>query len=200
MSEWRNDKASDAQIKRLKAEGLKYEAPITKGAASDLIGTTEPASYKDVEVLKYFKVKDVSDMNQTEARGKVDELLSAPETLEKWKNRPATKDQKDIYNFFEIPIPKGLKYKNAKSFISELFEDDEKQEAWDNHEDLLEERESWFEDQLEMFNDDRVLYDCKKISKRLFREIVESLEAEGHSLEDIEKDEESFFRRAYDRH
>ena len=196
MSDWRQNPATEAQKKRLNAEGIDFQDNISKGEASDLIGTTEEPSEEELAILKFFKVSGASKMSQTDARQKIDELFADEQKAKKWEDRPADKTQKDIYNFFNIPLPSKLRYKDAEKFIDELFEDEKKQDAWDNHEDILEDRKSWFEDTLDMINDDRDMYDCKKISKKLFKEVVTSLETSGMTLEQIEENEEAIFKKA----
>lgn len=190
MNDWRKDPATDAQKKRLMAEGIKFHPDITKGGASDLIGTTEEPDEYDITILKYFKIRDISKMSQTDARHKIDEIFADEKNIKRWNERSATKAQKDIYKFFNIPIPQNLRFADAEKFIAQLFEDEEKQDAWDNHDDKLVEREMWLEDTLETINEDRNLYNCKKIGKKLFQQIVESLESSGMTLEEIEKIEQ----------
>lgn len=196
MSDWRQDPATDAQKRRLEEEGIKFSSAILKGEASDLIGNTIVPEDHEISILKYFKVKGITKMSQTDARKKIEEIFSDPNNKKRWEDRPAEKNQKDIYHFFKLPIPSGLNHKDADKFIGELMQDEEKLEAWEKYEEEIDERESWFEDNYEMMNDARDLYDCKKISKKLFKQVVESLESSGMSLEQIEEDEDVFFEKA----
>jgi hypothetical protein len=198
MSDWRQDPATEAQKRRLKAEGMDFHENITKGEASDLIGTTEEPDEHEIAILKFFKISGISEMSQIDARRKIDEIFADEQKAKKWADRPADKTQKDIYKFFNIPIPTDLRYKDAEKFTNELFEDEEKLKAWDNHEDKLEGRESWFEDALDLINIDNDLYNCKKISKKLFKQIVESLESSGMTLEQIEEKQDLIFQKAID--
>ena len=75
MTDWREHPATDAQKERLKQEGLKYSINITKGEASDLIGSTDAANAEQIEILKYFKVTGASKMSQTDANRKIQEIL-----------------------------------------------------------------------------------------------------------------------------
>jgi hypothetical protein len=196
MHDWHQDPATELQKKRLKNEGIDFPENITKGEASDLIGTTEEPSVDELAILRFFKVPGIAKMSQTDARRKIDELFADEQKVKKWEERPADKTQKDIYKFFNIPLPHNLRYKDAEEVIIELFEDEAKKEAWKNHEDKLSERKSWFEDTLFLINDDRDLYNCKKISKKLFKQIVESLESSGMPLEMIEENPKLIFEKA----
>jgi hypothetical protein len=196
VSDWRQDPATDAQKKRLESDGIKYSSSISKGEASDLIGSTVDPEDHEILILKFFKVKGIAKMSQTDARNEIEKIFSDLSNQQKWENRPAEKSQKEIYQFFQIPIPPKLSHKDAEKAIDELFQDEEKLDAWEKHEDEIDDRGSWFEDNLEMMNDVRDLYDCKKISKKLFKQIVESLEASGMSLEQIEENEDAFFKKA----
>jgi hypothetical protein len=196
MNDWRQDAATDAQKRRLKEEGIKFSSSITKGEASDLIGSTVEPDDHEIAILKFFKIAGISKMSQTDARRKIESIFDNAENKDRWENRPADKNQKEIYRFFNLTTPSNLSYKDAEVFISELLEDEEKLEAWEKHEEEIDDRESWFEDNYEMFNDDRDLYDCKKISKKLFKQVIESLESSGMTLEQIEDNEDAFFEKA----
>ncbi len=196
MSDWRQDPATDAQKRRLEEEGIKFSSSILKGEASDLIGSTVDPDDHQILILKYFKVKGITKMSQTDARKEIEQIFSDPNNKQRWESRPAEKSQKDIYKFFQLPIPSRLSHDDASRFIDELFQDEEKLETWEKHEDEIDDRESWFEDNHEIMNDARDLYDCKKISKKLFKQVVESLESSGMSLEQIEENEDAFFEKA----
>jgi len=196
MSDWRKDPATEAQTKRLNEEGIKYPSFITKGEASDLIGSSIEPDEHETAILKFFRIRDISKMSQTDARTKIEEIFDKAENKDRWDSRPADKNQKEIYRFFNLPIPSNLTLKDAEKYIDELFEDEGKREAWETHEDEIADRESWFEDTHEMMNDVRDIYDCKKIGKQLFREVVDSFESSGMTLEQIEQNEDAFFERA----
>ncbi len=189
MGDWRPDLASDAQKKFLIELGIPFPEDITKGEASDLIGTKFEPEEECVEVLKFFKVPGISEMSQTDARKAEEAIFLDPVKTERWENRPADREQKAIYRFFKMPVPRGLRHRDAAATISELFEDDAKVDAWGRQES----REDDLESALEMLNFSCEYYDCKKVGKRLFREIVEAMEERSLTLEEIESDEERFF-------
>lgn len=198
MSDWRNDPASEAQKNRMLGDGLKFDENISKGEASDLIGSLLDPEDEQIAILKFFKVKGITNLSQTDARKIIDKLFDDGEKVERWKNRPATKEQKDIYQFFNIPITSKLSFSEAQKFIDRLFEDEEKYERWENRQDEIEELESWFEDYHELINDDRDMFGSKKIGKKLFRKIVEELESEGFEKSDIENNSELVFNKAFE--
>jgi hypothetical protein len=172
MGDWRKDEATSAQCRRLKEEGIAFSKGISKGEASDLISQTCEASDEVIKKLKFFNCKASEYKNEYLAQQKLSEILSDDSNVEKWESRPANKDQKEVYKFFNLPIPKALKFKAAELFISDLLDDDEKAEAWENYEDALYDREEWFEDTLDEINDEREMFECKKITKALFKQVV----------------------------
>ena len=196
MSDWRSDPATEAQKKRMREDGIKFSENITKGEASDLIGSLLEPEDDEKEILKFFKSKGISQMSQTDARKKIEDLFSNPDNKSKWDNRPPSKEQKDIYNFFKITIPTNLSYKEAQKNIDLLFEDETKLDAWEKREDEKEELKAWFEDYYEIINDDRDYYDCKKIGKKFFRQIVNDLESSGITKAEIENNSEIVFKKA----
>ena len=62
--------------------------------------------------------------------------------------------------------------------------------------DEADEREFWFEDWHDSINDYREDFDCKKMSKKLFKNAVGSLEASGITLEQIENSPHIVFEKA----
>ena len=196
MSDWRNDPATEAQKRRMLEDGLKYSENITKGEASDLIGSLLKPEDEQIVILKFFKIRGISEMSQTDANKKIEELFSNEDNKSKWSNRPASKEQKEIYNYFKIPFSTDLSCKEAEKFIDTLFEDETRQDAWENRQDEIEELENWFEDCFEIINGDNYYYDCKKMSKKLFRQTVAELESTGYSKSDIETNSELVFKKA----
>ena len=195
MGTWRDHPATDRQKAFLSEEGIRFPPTITKGEASDLIESALPAEERDLDILHFFKVPGAGSMNQREARKKVHEILAEQENKEKWKGRGATKGQKEIYRFFDLEIPRGLKWKDAEKVIDGLRDDEEKWKQWEQYEDELDDRQFRLEDLHETIADYRDFYDCKKIGKKLLGRIVEELEASGHTLDQLE--EESDFSTIY---
>jgi len=196
MTDWRNEPATEAQEKRMEEDGIAFSENITKGEASDLIGSLVDPEEEQIEILKFFRVPGFDHLNQTEARKKISEIFSDPGKAAKWESRPASKHQKEIYEFFNITVVRGLTYNEAQTIIDALFEDETKLEAWENHEDEKNKLEGWFEDYYELINEDRIYYGCRKIGKQLFRKIVDELESSGVSKSAIEGNSELVFQRA----
>jgi hypothetical protein len=196
MIDWRNDPATEAQKKRMHEDGIKFSKEITKGEASDLIGSLLPPGEEQDEVLKFFKVKGISQLSQTSAQQKIDEIFNNPDNDVKWRSRPASKEQKVIYTFFKIPIPPKISHEEAQKNIDKLFEDENKHNAWENRQEEMEEKEGWFEDYYKIINDDHYYFGYKKIGKKLFKQAVEELEFSGISKSDIENNFELVFKKA----
>jgi hypothetical protein len=195
MNNWRNDPATEAQKKRMHEDGIKFSKEITKGEASDLIGSLLPPGEEQEAVLRFFKVKGISQLSQTSAQQKIEEIFNNPNNESEWRNRPASKEQKEIYRHFKIEIPAKLSHEEAQKNIDKLFEDENKHNAWENRQEEIEEKEGWFEDYYSIINDDHYYYGCKKIGKKLFKQAVEELEFSGISKSDIEKNFELVFKK-----
>lgn len=196
MSDWRNDPATEAQKKRMHEDGIKFSKEITKGEASDLIGSLLPPGEEQEAVLRFFKVKGISLLSQTSAQQKIEEIFNNPNNESEWRNRPASKEQKEIYRHFKIEIPAKLSHEEAQKNIDKLFEDENKHKTWENRQEEIEEKEGWFEDYYKVINDDHYYYECEKIGKKLFKKAVEELEFSGISKSDIENNFELVFKRA----
>lgn len=196
MENWRNDPATEAQKGRLKSEGKAFSPTITKGEASDLIGSTLKPHEDEIAILRFFNVTGVSDLSQTDARKEIAQIFASRGNKERWESRPADKVQKDVYRFFKVPIPSGLTHRDAEDQIQKLFDDEQQLEAWSKQQEEIDDRNAWFEDTRELMNDSCYLYDCKKVGKKLFKEVAESLESSGMSFKEIEENEEIFFKKA----
>ena len=154
----------------------------TKGKASDLIGLFSPIEEDDLEVLKFFKVQH-KGMNQTKGRYKAKELLSAPDNLSQWENRPATQEQKEFYRFFGIKVSTGLSIKDAEKTIKETRAKVGQNEAikldeWDAYASIITDLSD-----KEMLKED---FEIKKPSLVLIRDAVESLVKDGRPLSDLD--------------
>ena len=119
MSDWRNDPATEAQKKRMHEDGIKFSKEITKGEASDLIGSLLPP--RQEAVLRFFKVTPMSLLSQTSAQQKIEEIFNNPNNESEWRNRSASKEQKEIYRHFKIEIPAKLSHEEAQKNIDKLF-------------------------------------------------------------------------------
>ena len=196
MSDWRNDPATEAQKNRMREDGIDFSENITKGEASDLIGSLLEPEDDQKEILKFFKTKNISKISQTDARKIIEEIFSNPTNKSKWDNRPVSKEQNEIYSFFNLTIPTNLSYKEAQKNIDLLFEDENKLNIWEKHQDEKDEIEAWYEDYYEIINGDNYYYDCKKIGRKLFRQVVNDLESSGITKSQIENNSEIVFKRA----
>lgn len=94
---------------------------------------------------------------------KFDEFLS---------NQPADSSQKDYFQFFAMPIPKGLTSGQAEQTISEHRNTSkpEEQDKWEGYVNIFEE----FDDK-----DFRDGYDLKKVSNTVLMEAINQLKAQG---------------------
>ncbi|MFW5958010.1 MAG: hypothetical protein ACOCQ0_02535 [Desulfosalsimonas sp.] len=186
--DWYFDPVTDRQKERLKEEGCnKIPSDLTKGHASDLIGLTEPADDRHLEILKFFKVS-TKGMNRTKARHEVDLLFQDPEKVQAWENRPPTQMQRECAKFFDVKLPKGTTAPQAAKLIderqSELIEnDDPKLEEWEGFENVVEELSD-----KELLKED---YNIKKPSMALIKNALEELQQEGQSYQESGDDVQS---------
>lgn len=85
---------------------------------------------------------------------------------------------------------------DARQDYLDMLEED-KQNKLDEIEDAKEDRKYWFEYYCETINEIREHYDCKRVSKKLFKQVVAEFEAGGIIQEEIEKHEEEFFDKVF---
>lgn len=194
---WREDPATKAQLTRLRGDGLPVRKGMTKGEASDLIGTSESPDEHDLAVLKFFKVPRSEIPHQTAARQRIQSLFEDPENVKRWENRPATAEQKDMFKFFKREVPRGLTYRDAQRIIAEEFTDEDLLFEWDDLQDQEAEREDAFEDAYEQLDEIRKEeeYPLKKVPKKLFRQVAEEMEAAGSEIDAYDLEEGGFFDR-----
>ena len=98
---WRRDPATDAQRRRLAEEGIHCPPNATKGEASDLISATVTADADELAMLKFFGVSLPRGATQLDFRRASASIFADPSNVEKWKHRPATKEQRDTITFVE---------------------------------------------------------------------------------------------------
>lgn len=109
------------------------------------------------------------------------EGLSKDEIDALMESKPANAMQKEFYNYFSLPVPKGLNQKQAISFqfdyLSKLSKERQQEvEEWEAFEELFEEINS------EDFQDE-----IKRVSVSDYKRAFEAVRAEN-SLDDIQSD------------
>jgi len=177
---WYFDEVTDRQLNKLDELRVSVKRKkITKGQASDLIGTHEPAEEDSLEILRFFKVP-TRGMNQTKARHKIALIFDDEVKAEAWKNRQPSQIQKEFFIFFGIKAEKGMTHTEASGLIS-------------NHESALAEKEDPKLDEWEAFEeiidelsdpDFREDYEIKKPSITLIKNALAGLQKEGKSYRD----------------
>lgn len=177
--------ASEAQLSYLKRLGATAPVGITKKEAIDLIGSYLKPSRAETELLKFFGVTS-SAMNQTEARRCIEEIFSDPANEAKWENRPASKEQLEILAFFRQPTRPKPTFSAAEKTIKDIFEDDQKAAAWEAEEEMIDRLASLHD----YANEIAGLSGMRKLSKKLFQQTFECLSAEGHTIEQLEADDD----------
>lgn len=181
---WYFDAPTARQLDRLSAEGIQVSGgDLTKGAASDLIGLTQPLDEESAEVLKFFKVA-TRDLNQTRGRYEAKRLMADTTNAASWEARPADAMQKEGLKFFGLPVTRSLSHKDAEKLLDDhrttLFETNNKRaEAWDQFVSLVEE-----------LNDKETREDLglKKPTLAAIRGAFEAMLAEGMPADECDVD------------
>lgn len=188
---WWWDKPTERQLAKLQdSAGLRPSgmdfgfSPLTKGAASDIIGLWFEPDDSDAEVLRYFKV-DLEFKNQTRARYAVADLFRDQANRNAWDSRPASKLQKEVLEVLGIQVTKGLSVNDALR----LRNDKVKALIASGHEHAVLEVEA-YESIMETFCDKNECADLgiKKPSRKLLVGALESLKADGHTYAKMDQD------------
>lgn len=178
---WFFDPATERQRERLKNEGtLASGRPLTKGAASDLIGLREPLDDEHAEILKFFKVP-LQGLNQTIGRYEVKRLLSSPENVAAWTARPIEPMQKEYMKFFSLPVLASLGAVQAEQEIQahrkKTSKDDERKHAeWQSFQDMVNELDD---------REARADYGIKKPPLSAIALAMGELRAKGEDADDV---------------
>ena len=188
MINWRDDPATERQKNYLLRNNISFSNNITKGETSDLIGTNKPHEEETINILRFFKVKNIASLNHTQANLKIGEIFSKEDNKIKWENRSATNEQKEIYKFFNIEIKNRLTFKEAEKVIENLQKDEKTWEKWEQYDSELDEHKSMMDDIFELIADYRDLSNCRKISRKLFNQTIQSLVESGITLEQLESE------------
>lgn len=197
--QWRSDPATDAQRRRLAEEGIHCPPNATKGEASDLISATVPAEADELAMLKFFNVSLPRDATQLDFRRASDVIFADPANVEKWKHRPATKEQRDTIKSVEGKVPDGITHHDASKRISD-YEDNPglaaKAEAAQEVRDAAEWREDNIRDIHDTLSGSGGMYGIKRVSLALVRRAIVEWEADSswalEQLEQIDHFEEQF--------
>jgi len=173
---WYFDVPTEAQLKRLESEEIRPFAGMTKGQASDLIGTTEPVEEEDLEALQHFN-RPLRGMNQTRARHELALLFQDPANRESWEQRPPSSRLKEKCRFLGVKLSTGMTHKAADSALQSKYM------ALEEAGDPLAARFDGYVDVLTEFDDPvfREDYEIKKPSPTQIRAAIEALVADKAS-------------------
>ena len=188
---WRSDPATDAQRRRLAEEGIHCPPNATKGEASDLISATVSADADELAMLRFFGVSLPRGATQLDFRRASDAIFADPANVEKWKHRPASKEQRKTIKLVEGKVPAGITHCDAEKRINDYEDNPElaaKAEAAQDAYDAAEWREDNIRDIHDALNDSDGMYGIKRISLTLVRRAIVEWEAEACStLEQLER-------------
>jgi hypothetical protein len=174
---WREQPASDGQKRELDRLSIPFEPDISAGTASDLMTASEPVGDDQRKILRFFKVS-ASGMNALDARRAIEALFADPQKKSKWKGRPADREQREALAFFGREVTRGLTHAEAQAMLDAILEDDASADALLAHQDAIEDEREWWESTQEELNDYASDYGCRKLSKALFKQTVEALQAD----------------------
>lgn len=185
---WHSDPATAFQLKKIgelmQEHGITFSissGEMTKGQASDVIGLFEDPDAEELEILKFFRVTDLKNMNQTNARDKIRELFQDEPNVAAWKNRPAYKEERDALTFMGFKPPKGMTHIDSEAKLRELAkQDNERFEEWEMMRALSDDANE---------PETREIYECRKISWTQFRAAYDALRANVAEPDDIFEDE-----------
>lgn len=115
---WREEAVTANQLSRLKADGFHVLNPrlITRGMASDVIGSVSPLDDEDERILQFFNRKTVN-LSETEGRDKVFRLLSDSANKARWDSGPASEIELYVYALLNGPSAENLCSKDANDHI-----------------------------------------------------------------------------------
>lgn len=178
---WWWDEVTDRQLEKLRELGAPVPAGVNKGQASDLIGLYVTPGDDEVEVHKYFKVP-TKGLNQTRARYLREEILGDPEKKTRWETRPPTPERRHFFEFFGIPLPRGITEVEAKE-----LEDEKYSELNEANDPRIEDYDAYLAI-LDSFSDRDTCetYDVRKPPVALLRRAVAELVSGGRTYRQLE--------------
>ncbi|MES9861147.1 MAG: hypothetical protein ABW157_08200 [Candidatus Thiodiazotropha sp. LLP2] len=78
------------RLERLEELGIGVSDELTEKELFHLRGLTQPATVRQVEILKHFKVQRLLSANKTMANYYIRKIFSDPVNVEEWQQRPPT--------------------------------------------------------------------------------------------------------------
>lgn len=176
LPKWFFDSITDRQRTRLEGYGWEDVRDLSKGQASDLIGLSEPADERDLDILKFFNFP-AKKTSQTHATHFSTLLLMDSEKREEWETRPAESLHKEFYKFVGLDVPSNLTQHEAERFKIEFAEDnDDVIEDWYNLESIID---------MVLDADFRKEHKLKKPTLEVIRKAYISLKNKGSAYDDI---------------
>lgn len=188
---WRGDPATQKQIDYIESLGGSVpRAGLTKGEASAVIDSLQPADEEDLRVLRFFKVS-TRGMRLKSAKEMAESLLANPGNAERWAGRSPSSGVKEFFRFFGEKLPPKIGHDDAQALMNERVK-----ELATSSPDRLAEWNS-YDVILDNFSDPDFCegYDIKKPPAPLLRKVVDGLISEGRTYEQMADDEEEIVRR-----
>jgi hypothetical protein len=114
--------------------------------------------------------------------------MADPDNAHRWQQRPAVPEQLDQLAFYGEPIVPGLSHSAAAKRIDEICEaDPTKADAWDDEISRRELAELALNDIIELAPDYVSDNGCRRLPKKLARQALQAIMAEGITAEQIDR-------------
>jgi len=115
---WRHEAVTQNQLQRLKEDGFKVSSKrsITKGMASDVIGTIQSVDEHDQMILAFFEV-ECENKSETEGLDLVARLMADTINQERWRSGPTTEVEIYFCELIDPQAAKNISSRDAKNFI-----------------------------------------------------------------------------------
>lgn len=152
------------------------------------------------EVLNFFEVPNWRSMSFKKAEKLVVEIMSDASNREKFERRHIGKEQKEILRYFAVRVAHNLSRKSAQDTIDELFENVANVDSWRSYEALHKGEKERLSSARKLLNQSSNDFDSQKIGMKRFINTVRTLEAEGHTVDQIVNDAALFFGQALSLH
>lgn len=192
---WRSDPATQRQLDYIaELGGRPPPRGTTKGEASDLITSLQPAGDEHTAILKFFKVS-TRGITNAQAVNAVESLMADEANRSLWANRPPNAVTKEFFRFIGRRLPSGVGHTDAEALKLQqldLLKDagDSRLGDWVTYERIIEEV---------MDPDVREFHEIKKPTMSLIRDTVAELISEGATYDSLLEDPDLVVERMVDK-
>jgi hypothetical protein len=160
--------------------GIKLDRSLSMAEAQHILSLFHPPTDHQVEILKYFKVKNRSEITRIQAHYLIQTLFSDPTNIEHWKQRPPTSTLKQGILFMGGRLNSGMTHIEAHSKLMHYGkENPDRFDEWRHIERLF----------LSVNDTDTLeLHDARKITWKRFFQIYDAIKSSGVQSDSINTD------------